>query len=217
MSDTTTSTPQPVAFLHGQTVYVAHEYTGDMWQHIVNGFDGTTVTFLCDPAGFHRDYVSHATTATDVQNCETCADLAKSHGNIGQRTQAAAAGPGLMEILPQRDYEPVDDYVFDSDVWLAADLLRPGMGTVRVVVTDEITVYAFDPNLVVRYSVRFAPSTPDAVIVAALDQIEREALGLGHVYTVVVSDETGRSVYSNKTRATSVHRALGFAWSCTTE
>lgn len=213
MSDTTT-TPQPVSFAIGQIVYAAHEYTGEILRHIVADFNGTDVRFLCDSGSYHKSCVSATPTDDRAFTCESCRSV-QEHGPAPKRTMtAAAAGPALMALLPERDYEPLDDF---PDCWLAADLVRSGIGTVRIVIADDITVYAFDAGMACRYSATFTPDTAESVVVAALDQIEREALGLGHVYTVVVSDETGRSVYSNKTRAVSVYRALGFAWSCTTE
>ena len=72
----------------------------------------------------------------------------------------------LLDHLQEQGYEPADF----SDEWY--DLVVSGVGSVRVVVSDDIYVYAFDKFMVCEWQVHLSSGASDAVIVAVLQAAE---------------------------------------------
>ena len=72
----------------------------------------------------------------------------------------------LLDHLQEQGYEPQDS----GDEWF--DLIASGIGSVRVVLSDDIYVYAFDGYMASEWEARFTPGTPDAVILATLEAAE---------------------------------------------
>lgn len=78
----------------------------------------------------------------------------------------------LLDHLQDQGYEPQDG----TGRTLVADLAVSGVGTVRATISpdDDSHIYAFDASMTLVWSARFTLSTPDTVIVAALEAAEWE-------------------------------------------
>lgn len=72
----------------------------------------------------------------------------------------------LLDHLQEAGYEPADS----SDEWY--DLIVSGIGSVRVVVSEGVYVYAFDKHMVNEWQLHLSLGTPDAVICAVLQSAE---------------------------------------------
>ena len=72
----------------------------------------------------------------------------------------------LLDHLQEQGYEPADF----SDEWY--DLIVSGIGSVRVIVSDDIYIYAFDKHMANEWQLHLSPGTPDALIVAILQAAE---------------------------------------------
>lgn len=81
------------------------------------------------------------------------------------------AAAELIGLLAERGYEPDED----APEFCRADLVTSGLGSVRVVIADEVEVHVFDRWTNLRWSARLGNAAPLAAIAGVMDAAERDA------------------------------------------
>jgi hypothetical protein len=79
----------------------------------------------------------------------------------------------LIDVLSERGYEPQEDTAEHEH--LRADLTFSGLGSVRVIIADDVTVLAFDRYMAEMWSAKFSDLAPLAAITATMDAAESAA------------------------------------------
>jgi hypothetical protein len=81
------------------------------------------------------------------------------------------AAAELIDVLSERGYEPDED----APDFCRADLVTSGLGSVRVVIADDVEVCAFDRYMNLRWSARLGNAAPLAAMAGVMDAAERDA------------------------------------------
>lgn len=94
---------------------------------------------------------------------------------LSEGTFNVMTNSNLLAVLQSRGYEPQFGYDTSADIF---DLTASGIGTIRVMVFasdgGRVELHRFNRRMAGMWDAQFSNSTPDAVIIAAIDAAESQ-------------------------------------------